>query len=263
MQENELDKEIKKLTFPIVVRVSLPKTPTPVELLLFQRGVNELIIGLHWVIKLDWDKKHKIPANRDLAATLKPFGEYLHQSFLLCEAVHARQKSLPYQLPGYTDASDWFLSIFKEKIGAVFFEACNSETLENSKNEVATYDGHEKRRYIRTILENPRLVEKNINPFKKFFWLSHLSNLLDAAIFLSKESSNFKEKHLLPFTKSWRKALQNMERPEWQRQFTKDDKLYQQYSKGKGVKFIGDSVTEVNEPEILILWDLQDLTAKT
>jgi hypothetical protein len=252
-----------QITFPIVVTVTLPREPTANELIQIERSVDVLNIGLHWVIKLDWDKKHKIPASREVAKTLQPLGEYLYQSFLLCSAVHTRQKALLWQLPSYTDASDWFMSIFVEKIKAIFSEMFDLIILDPNKKPIPTYDGHEKHRLVRETLEYPKCVEKGVNPFRGNPDLSNLSTLLDAAIFMAKESPQFKPKYLRPFTTSWRKLLRDMETDKWQRVFQKDGKLCQQYSKGKGIKVLNRRTQKVDNPEIIILWRLQPLTSNS
>ncbi|HEY9653664.1 MAG TPA: hypothetical protein V6C95_23585 [Coleofasciculaceae cyanobacterium] len=258
-----ITKETVQITFPIVITKTLPRIPTPTESKQIQRAVDMLLIGLHWVIKLDWDKKHKIPTSKEVAITLKPLGEYLYQTFLLCSAVQARQNLLPSQLPNYDDASEWFMSIFVEKIQSLFSEVFDPIISDHKEKPIITYDGHEKRRIVRDILEYPRLVEKGIKPFKQTPDLSNLSTLLDAAILMAKESSQFKNNYLKPFTKSWRELLRDMETDKWQREFIKDGKLCQQYSKGKGVKVLNDFVTQVDNPEMLILWCLQPLTANS
>jgi hypothetical protein len=218
--------EIMDLVIP--AQKHYPRMPNTGELDQIQDATNNLLLALHWVVKLDWSAKHKIPASRKVAEALKPLGIYLHQTFLLCAAVHARQNALPDRL-NYRDAGEWFALIVKgmgdEIVGTVLAE---------SEPAQSTYKNDEKRSQLRKVAKNPRLVESGQNPLKKNHYLVALSDLIDAAIALGAESSHFKNYELKPFLATWKAALKEMDSTRWQRQYIVDGQLHRQLSNSRG-----------------------------
>lgn len=230
----QLNLDILQGIFPS--KTVLPKAPTTAQSQQIQRSLEHLALGIHWTIKLDWDSKHKIPANRKTTAAIKPFGEYLHQTFLLCAAVHSRQATLPQKLP-YSDAGEWFRLICQDKAVESILSILYPSDQGNEKT-VVVHNGEIKRKLLRQLADNPRGIEKGINPVESNTVLINLSALIDASIYLSKESIDFKKNSLKPWLDSWKNTLAAMESPEWQRLFIEDDKLKQQRSGSKGSKTI-------------------------
>lgn len=235
-----------------------PRVPNLGEIHQIESASNNLALGLHWVVKLDWSHKHKLPASRKAAQALKPLGQYLHQIFLLAAAVHARQQALPDPLR-YSNAGEWFTLICKGKFDEIVGETLLPQP--ESKPIDSTYNGDEKRCRLRGLMENPRAVEQGENLLKSNPYLVALSDLIDAAIALSNESPQFKNQYLKPFTQAWRGALKEMESERWQRQFVKDGQLHQQRSKSKGT--INLTAKKKREAEKLTTQALQSLPAKS
>lgn len=230
----QLNLDILQGIFPS--KTVLPKAPTAAQSQQIQRSLEHLALGIHWTIKLDWDSKHKIPANRKTTVAIKPFGEYLHQTFLLCAAVHSRQATLPQKLP-YSDAGEWFRLICQDKAVELILRILYPSDQGNEET-VVVHNGEIKRKLLRQLADNPRLIEKGINPVKLNTILLNLSALIDASIYLSKKSPEFKRNSLKPWLNSWKNTLSAMESSEWQRLFIEDDKLKQQRSGSKGSKII-------------------------
>ncbi len=231
--------------------------PNVGELDQIEHATNNLMLGMHWVVKLDWSARHKIPASRKVANTLKPLGLYLHQTFLLCAAVHARQGALPSRL-NYSDAGEWFALIVKGMADEIVGTAL--APLEG-ESEQAAYKGDEKRSQLRTLMENPRCVERGENPIKKNHYLVALSDLFDGAIALSTESSRFKDNDLKPFLAAWTNALKEMDSPRWQRQYVVDGQLHRQLSGSKGSMNVSAKKKVISEK--LATQGLRGLLAKS
>lgn len=60
---------------------------------------------LHWVVKLKWDKKYKIPGKQSYVRAVKPWGQFSYCLLELCIQCHA---GMGYKAAGYPDAAVWF-----------------------------------------------------------------------------------------------------------------------------------------------------------
>lgn len=65
----------------------------------------------HWLIKLKWNTKHKIPGRRAHTQGTKPWGLLFCHLLELCIQCHAL---VGYKRAGYPDASEWFKQIWLE-----------------------------------------------------------------------------------------------------------------------------------------------------
>lgn len=205
-----------------------------VELAEFNQGeydqIKSALVGLkinfHWVIKLDWNESHQIPGSKKLAEAYKPFGEYFLEIYKLCMNVLARKRALLSVKLDYDDPTVWFLQICQNHIDEVI------GTIKHPQDKPYQIEtGDLKRNYIRAYLQNPRDLEKNINPLKSNPYLTDLILLIDAAIELSKQSKLFKENYFKPFIAAWRKALKAFDTPNFQLQYVENGCLMR---KGKG-----------------------------
>ena len=224
MNENQiLNPEILKLL--VIKSKRFPRTPTDAEYELIIRSCEHVLLGVNWVVKLDWDSKHKMPCSRKVAKVLEPYGEYLHQEFLLCSAIHGRQYHLNFELH-YKNAQEWFYLICSSKINEII-----DMVLFPQPPNLKIHNGEVKRSIIRNCLSYPRGVLKGKNLLKELIdenpHLLHFCNLLDAAIDLGSKSDIFRKEYLVPFCTTWRRALNSMESSEWKRQSIENNRFIQ------------------------------------
>lgn len=213
--------------------VNLDWTPTSAQKYHMDWAIECLAISLHWVVKFEWNSKHKIPAHRKTMDTLKPKGEFFRQIFLLCESTHARCLG---GSPPYANAAEWFIKIVREHvaiiIGGVKQQSEGSKSSSNGNiQQTFTKTGH-----IEALLKLPQNVKDGIFPFKSHEAMPAFSKLIDEAISIASDSNVFRNQHLLPFCKAWTKEIHS--RKGYVIYIYKDGRLHQQKGSGNSEKLI-------------------------
>jgi hypothetical protein len=199
-------------------------TEGQLALMLLRRQAWE--IALHWLIKGEWDKKHKIPCKPSKANGYKPKGRHLQSLFLLCERCHAFQAVLPEVTIPYPHAAHWFGHVYWEHvfcdIHGVFYP--DGLPLKGAKKEAAIALRQDELRTHRS-LENPLQPDS---------WMKASYQIFEVATFLAETSTQFKEKYYDKFISAYAAENKQLENPNFARFFIEDGKAYYQSGKGRG-----------------------------
>ena len=169
-------------------------------------------VTLHWVFKLKWCSKHKIPYSRGLTNACKPYGELIFCYLELCIQCHAISPIGSI----YGNASDWFVKLVRETQLNAFF--CD------------TSPGKVKR-----LIERRKqfdLLKEGKNPFSRKF-LPHLHRLIEACLPLLK-SDMFEEEYWTPFLRAFSAWNTMYESNQWTTSYQKDEKIYIRTGRGGG-----------------------------
>jgi hypothetical protein len=214
--------------------IKLPYRPSIGQQLILLKEIELNETALHWAIKLEWNRRHKIPGKRTYTRTAKPLGEFFQQVFLLCEKCHGRQASVGYKLP-YSNAEHWFQIFYQEWITNGMTQAFSlvAQTKPNGQGKIKKPDADKKRSTINACLKVCHTASQLQNPFQDG---SSFSKLLDVAIKLAESSQNFKEDYYQPFIKAWRNMIKAFDEPEFKRHWVEGDTLYYQQGRGNDTK---------------------------
>lgn len=188
--------------------------------------------GLDWMVKKEWNNKHKVRGDRNLRKSTEPLGNFLSQVLRLCERCHTSQHFAGVDIP-YSSPSEWFQRIVLEFYVAGFQQIMYQ--LYPSELFLKPNEGGAKKQAVRQIhaicslannMERPCLASNLAFPL-----------LLDRAIGVAEQSSNFKNQFYEPFTKSWRKSIDVVEK-HWVTGFLTNDgeELHCRIGSGKNVR---------------------------
>lgn len=235
-----LNPNLKNFIFllPYIYCLKLPTSPTNSQKLAMFKTLELNAIGLHWAIKLTWDKKHRVPGKKTKILTMQPYGEFFKQMFILCEKCHGRQRSVNAELP-YTNAEEWFHRLYWEWLEIDFiqdffsFQTTDISQPTDSSDVNTKTKSADKKRFV---TRNCRRVWHQAyyqleNPFTGN--TKHLSTLIDTAISLSKSSPVFKSEDYKAFIDAAMKMIDMFESPNFMRHVSKNNELYYQRSGSK------------------------------
>lgn len=198
--------------------------------------------ALHWLIKSEWQRKHKIPVSRASANALKTKGKRLIWLFKLCERCHSFQQELdsgqvPYgnirddcvnsNLP-YKHAAFWFYVIFAEikssEINHVFNPQQKAPARREDKKEAAL-SAERKACQMLKEFRNPLASQALIYPGTFL--------LYDAAITLARRSDAFFDDFFTPYVRAWSAEITQTDKPASGRIFVEDGQAYIQTGRGR------------------------------
>jgi hypothetical protein len=169
-------------------------------------------IAFHWLIKFEFDNKHKIPCSRKLANELKSQGEFLRAIFSLCKELH------PLLSTKYPDYWHLFKACWGEWIIGGCWETIFPISAPNARDK--------KEASIAPIHSSISAAKRLDNPFVGSDMRAN-ALLLDAAISMANRFEIFNKKTYRPFVKAWRDWAKDIDK-NYCRTFEKDGHLYQQ-----------------------------------
>lgn len=218
---NEVLEVVLKHDYPINRREI---TEGQLVLMLLRRQAWE--IALHWLIKWEWDKNHKIPCKPSKANGYKPKGRHLQSLFLLCERCHTFQSILPDVTIPYPHAAYWFGHVYREHvlsdINGIFYP--DGLPSKGAKKEAA----------IALRQDELRTHRRLENPLQPDSWMKATYKLFEVATLLAESSTQFKEKYYDKYTSAYAAENKQLENPDFARFFIEDGKAYHQSGKGRG-----------------------------
>ena len=170
-------------------------------------------VTLHWVFKLKWCSKHKIPYSRELANVCKPYGVLIFRYLELCIQCHAIPTIASAR---YKNASDWFVKLVRETQLNAFFSDDSPGKVQRLKERRKQLD----------------LLKEGGNPFSSAS-SPHLHRLIEACRPLLM-SDRFDEDYWKPFLKAYSAWITMYESKEWTTSYEEDGKFYIRAGRGKG-----------------------------
>lgn len=94
------------LTLPSEIAARIPEE-------YLRRNADEIQAAIHWVIRLKWNSKHKVPGRRAFVTEVKPTGEWLKTLLNLCMEAQTLL-GLANRTVRFNDAAEWFTAIIQE-----------------------------------------------------------------------------------------------------------------------------------------------------
>ncbi len=193
-------------------------------------------VAYDWLIKLEWDSKHKIPEKKSISDALKPQGILLQKYFKMAErcltyckedGVTINGESLPYNT-----ANEWIKNIIGEFLYSSFLQVATlkiRETKEfkgNVKDHLVAIERKRlaliKSTYNSLSEINEDSYSKSIHigidklPYEEFIYMDALKELLICSMFLAIESDRFRNDYWKPFLKQYTTWIAMMNSPKWQ-----------------------------------------------
>lgn len=232
--------------------LKFPRQPTEGEMSLILLRVRAWEIALHWVIKMEWNTKHKIPAPSSIVKLYKPKGDSLRHILLMCERCHTMPELLPSGTVPYPHAAYWFGLVFWELIMNEIASAFTLQERENQErikqqlkvdpnNQALLKLEHQKTfRKKETVLQERTdevmlLQVRYENPLTEDSGMIATFRLMEAATTLAQTSDVFRVKYWKPFLNSYKKETAAMSKQDWGRATLdpEDNKAYVQVGQGK------------------------------
>ncbi|MGG6297836.1 hypothetical protein ACQ4M4_25870 [Leptolyngbya sp. AN02str] len=157
-------------------------------------------LGLHWLVRLTWDSKHRFPLRPKLMRAYRPYGEFLAAVRELTIQCHADQ-SAAGALIAFPNAADWYREIVRELATADTIAALTPvEELQGDRR---------KKEGIRRFRLQPWVsLARYENPFDPQ-WMPATWLLHQVAIALAERSDIWRKKNFWPYCdagKAWAKA---------------------------------------------------------
>ena len=188
--------------------------PTPAQINDAIRLAITWNITLHWVVKLKWDSKHKIPYPAKVKRVIEPFGKLIYRYLELCIQCHS---CLPLGQTRYENAAMWFWKIVRESQRNTIFRESNIGKTETLNQRRATVNAF-------VDLTNP--IPKQDAPYE---W-----DLIETAIKVVNLSDRFETEYWTPFIRDYRSWNTAVDGTDWGATYQEVDKLYVQAEQGKG-----------------------------
>lgn len=225
----------KEIIVEILTReIKLTQPINEGELVLIDKRVKAWRIALHWLIKWQWNYKHKIPVKRSVANVYQTKGKFLQSIFLMCERCHTFQNSIPEITITYPNAAHWFGLIFWDFI---LHEVCSAYSYHNESKKGA--------KKAAIIQERQELIRKHKNfenPLPKDTVMEATYNLFEISGKLAMESRNFQRDYWNKFVKALDQETKQMDTPLFGRLFVEEGKAYiQATGAGRGKLYVPPS----------------------
>lgn len=202
------------------------------ELALATIRVHNWKIALHWLIKWEWSKKHKIPGKRTIAKALESKGRFLQQIFYLCERCHTLQDEVPVDI-SYRHAAYWFGIVYWEMIMHEIYTVFETEKLKK---------GNKKEFVLSERRIEAQMLKERKNPLRECSPESDpmqaTNKLMVSGIALANKSDTFAEKYWEPFVKAYTADNTRLDQADFGRAFIEQDKAYIQDGRGRGKRAI-------------------------
>jgi hypothetical protein len=175
----------------------------------FQDALTEVhwIFGLHYVFKLKWDSKHKIPVKLKPAAQrgFILWGDYLYAVLELCVQCHA----FAFTSVPYANAAEWFQKV------ALEMKTSDLKAIYFAKKGLKRKSVDQQRKLLKALKEYENPGDSITHP--------HAFALVEAAITLAERSDVFRKKYWNAFKTAYAKLLEDIESSSsWQTVFEKD-----------------------------------------
>lgn len=212
--------------------------PSPVELTEIRVRTLGYEIGLHWLIRWEWNSKHKIPTSAKLKKAYKPKGELLRSIYRVCVEAHGMQDAAGGVQ--YRHAAYWFGLIFWElilrEVASVYKpQAVETTRRARSASRMANNKAHRKEAALVPVREAIKLARSGISPFLPGKGMDSLADLFRVGLHLSEVSDRFRDRSWQPFLAQWEaSAFTVPSSPDWQRVYKQGDDLRIQAGKGRG-----------------------------
>jgi hypothetical protein len=214
--------------------IKLPQPPNEGQLVLIEARVRAWTIALNWLIKWEWNHKHKIPAKRSIANGYLAKGKLLQAIFRLCERCHTFQASVPEVVIPYANAAYWFGFVFREFI---LHEVHSGFSATNEPKKGA--------KKAAVIKERQELVRKHKNfenPLPTDCMMEATYKLFEIAGRLAQNSPNFKRNYWDKFIQALEGENKQLDTPGFERLFVEHGKAYiQNVGAGRGRLYIHPS----------------------
>lgn len=221
---NEVLAEIqgREYCFPYPLRKT---PPTSEEKARASIKIFQWEIALHFVVRSEWDSKHKIPYPKSVRQPLEPRGRLLIQWLKLCERCHTFQEAYGERVP-YKHAGFWFGAIFWEQILLDLYPLFVEQN-------TCVYNSNVKEAELSVERSRLAQMKKGKNPFEDEPIASATSLLVKFALHLSDASDQFFSRYWRPFLKQQSAHIEEMKSPRWGRTFAQKGRLYAQAGRGK------------------------------
>jgi hypothetical protein len=189
---------------------------------------------LHWVVKLKWDEKHKIPGQQSYIRALKPWGQLGCCLLELCIQCHA---GVGYKVAGYPDAAIWFRS--------VWLDCVRLDVIRTVRSMMQVKDDKTVR--LAEIRHEAAKLKNDENPYDPT-QQPHLYHLIKCSLHLAKKS-NFERQYWKPYIRALTTCATQMNKNQngyyrvpIVRQEEQDGKIflciYRPLGRGKGLELI-------------------------
>ncbi len=156
---------------------------------LISQGLEFWNTLLHWVTKLKWNSKCKIPGGQTHARSTKPWGELLYCSLELCIQCHA---GVGYKAAGYPDAAVWFEKIWIDYVIAdMAHKVALMFQLESDKTS-----------WVADLSLVLRELKNDRNPYNQMRE-PHLHHLINCSLKLAGKSEEFRKRYWLPYVRAY------------------------------------------------------------
>jgi hypothetical protein len=165
--------------------IEIPGAIDDLTKFLITHCINRWDTVLHWVTKLKWNKKHKIPGGQESVRAAKPMGTVLFHELELCIQSHAL---LGYKKAGYLDASIWFGKLFMEHQR---LELNNMLTVSTDEGGKSAYLASFRRDILAALKEDRNPFDPVVEP--------HMYKLIECSLKLVDRSDIFREKYWEPY----------------------------------------------------------------
>lgn len=209
------------------------RSPSEGEMSLIKHRVHSWEIALHWLIKWEWDLKHKIPAKRTIAKALETKGRFLQRIFCLCERCHTLQDEVSIDVP-YRHAAFWF--------GLVYWEIITNEMHTILEATAKQKKGNKKEAALNERRLEAKMLKERKNPLSKYSpehrSMKATDRLITSGIDLANKSDAFVEKFWEPFVKAYTAANTRLDDPDFGRTFIENSKAYIQVGRGRGNRLL-------------------------
>jgi hypothetical protein len=206
------------------------------------RNIYNIQIALHWVIKLEWDSRYKIPEKRVVIEATKPIGVWLQSILHLCEKAHSASV-LGGQATRYLNAANWFSAIVQEiwAFGiASFFAEILYPVADTEIEQRQRAISRDKKRLEIRLLHNTcsriKALEKPVRyPLAQFAQFQDLDttdlalgDLLAKAIDLAERSDQFRKQTFTPCVRAMRTMIDAFDSPKYISLEVDGNRVYEQ-----------------------------------
>jgi hypothetical protein len=202
---------------------------------MLEANIYEIQVSLHWLIRLEWNSRYKIPVKRSLAKVVEPTGRWLQTILHLCEKVFTI-----CGLGGISMRYTRVEQLFYEIIQNLFFVGkqmvlANLYPVQSVDIAMVGKSNHKKRSELQILHHSCSLMKaREIPPNRNLAFFDLVAT--SAQIAESPSMDRFRIEYYQPFVSATRAMLDSMDSPGYKSFFEQDGELYEQLGKGKHSK---------------------------
>lgn len=169
---------------------------------LLQHCIDACDMMLHWVVKLKWDERHKIPGKQSYVRAVKPWGQLGYCLLELCIQCHA---GMGYKVAGYPDAAIWFRYVWLDCVKTDIVRTMRLISQAKDDKTVRLAEMRQEARELRNDknpydpIQQPHLHHlircslklANLPNFEKQYWKPYIRALTTCATKLAQNSNGY------------------------------------------------------------------------